>query len=79
MVNGTLKMSCLDKSADIVVGDTIITSGSGGLFPKGLTVGTVASVETESDGMSKYATLQPAVDINSVTRVYIITDYTVSE
>lgn len=75
MAQGTLKLDYLEKGTDVKEGDTIITSGSGGVFPKGLTIGTVTSVGTESDGMSDYAVLEPAVNINRVTRVYIITDY----
>lgn len=76
MTDGRLKVRYLNKDADVVVGDTVQTSGSGGLFPKGLGLGTVESIQTESDGMSNYAIIQPLVDISSLTRVYIITDTT---
>lgn len=74
MSNGKLKVSYLSKDADVVVGDTVQTSGTGGLFPKGLAIGTVESVQTESDGMSNYAVITPMVDISSLTNVYIITE-----
>lgn len=77
MADGKLKVSYLNRDADVVVGDTVQTSGSGGLFPKGLAVGTVESVQTESDGMTDYAVITPLVDITSLTHVYIITDVTV--
>ncbi|MDO4174366.1 MAG: rod shape-determining protein MreC [Eubacteriales bacterium] len=76
MSDGKLQVSYLSKDADIVVGDTVQTSGTGGLFPKGLTIGTVESVQTESDGMSNYAVIAPAVDLSSLTHVYIITEIT---
>lgn len=79
MTDSRLKVSYLNRDADVVVGDTVQTSGSGGLFPKGLGIGTVESIQTESDGMSNYAIVKPLVDISSLTRVYIITDTTVSE
>ena len=78
MTDGKLKVSYLSRDADVVVGDTVQTSGSGGLFPKGLGIGTVESIQTESDGMSNYAIIQPLVDISSLTRVYIITETTVT-
>lgn len=78
MADGKLKISYLNETADIVVGDTVQTSGSGGLFPRGLEIGTVESILTERDGMSNYAVIQPLVDITTLTRVYIITD-TVTE
>ena len=76
MGDGKLKVSYLSKDADVVVGDTVQTSGTGGIFPKGLAIGTVESVQTESDGMSNYAVLTPMVDITSLTNVYIITEVT---
>ena len=76
MGDGRLKVSYLSKDADVVVGDTVQTSGTGGIFPKGLAIGTVESVQTESDGMSNYAVLKPMVDITSLTNVYIITEVT---
>ena len=77
MADGKLKLSYLSKDADVVVGDTVQTSGSGGLFPKGLGLGTVESIQTESDGMTNYAVITPLVDVTSLTHVYIITDVAV--
>ena len=78
MTEGKLKVSYLSRDADVVVGDTVQSSGSGGIFPKGLGIGTVESIQTESDGMSNYAIIQPLVDISSLTRVYIITETAVT-
>ena len=77
--DGKLKLSYLSRSADVVGGDTVQTSGAGGLFPRGLGIGTVESMQTESDGMTNYAIVEPLVDVTSLTRVYIITDTKVSE
>lgn len=74
MADGKLKVSYLDKDADVVVGDTVQTSGTGGMFPKGLIVGTVEQIQTESDGMSNYAVVKPMIDISALTQVYVITD-----
>ncbi len=78
MQDSRLELSYLDKEADVVVGDTVVTSGTGGIFPYGLTIGVVEDIQTESDGMSKYAVIEPAVDIASLTRVYVITDIDVT-
>ena len=79
MTEGKLKVSYLSRDADVVVGDTVQTSGSGGLFPKGLQIGTVHSVKTASDGMSDYAVVDPYVNVKNVTRVFVITDYSISD
>ncbi len=73
-----LKVSYLNRDAVINKGTSVQTSGSGGVFPAGLTIGKVDSMETAADGMSAYAVIQPAAKISAVTRVFVITDYSVS-
>ncbi|MDO5547574.1 MAG: rod shape-determining protein MreC [Eubacteriales bacterium] len=79
MSKGRLIISYLNLGATVGKGSTVETSGSGGLFPKGLLIGTVHSVKTASDGMSDYAVIEPYVDVKSVTRVFVITDYSISD
>ncbi|MBS5144708.1 MAG: rod shape-determining protein MreC [Butyricicoccus pullicaecorum] len=74
MGDGMLRMSYLGKDSDVVIGDTIQTSGEGGIFPKGIMIGTVERVMTEENGMNNYAVIRPFVDPADVTDVYIITD-----
>ena len=45
-----LKLYYLPKDADLQVGDTIVTSGLGGIFPKGLYVGKVSFLADEDNG-----------------------------
>ena len=59
-----------------VVGDTVETSGRGGVFPKGILIGTVESVQPEESGLSYYAVIKPFVSVDSVSSVSIITEYT---
>ena len=42
-------------------------------------IGTVHSVKTASDGMSDYAVVEPYVNVKNVTRVFVITDYSISD
>lgn len=74
MGDGMLRLSYLGKDSDVVIGDTIQTSGEGGIFPKGVMIGTVERVMTEENGMNNYAVIRPFVDPADVTDVYIITD-----
>ena len=76
MGDGMLRMSYLSKDSDVVIGDTIQTSGEGGIFPKGIMIGTVERVMIEENGMNNYAVIRPFVDPSTVTDVYIITDVT---
>lgn len=79
MAEGALRLSYLKENADVVIGDTVETSGTGGVFPKGVMIGTVESVQTEENGISNYAVIKPFVDVDTVTNVSIITDYTITE
>ena len=55
--------------------EIIVTSGVGGVIPKGLMIGTVDQVQVESHGMSLYAVIDPVVDIPAVKDVIIITEF----
>lgn len=76
MGDGMLRLSYLGKDSDVVIGDTIQTSGEGGIFPKGIMIGTVERVMIEENGMNNYAVIRPFVDPGTVTDVYVITDVT---
>ena len=76
MADGNLRLSYLTDDASVVIGDTVETSGRGGLFPKGVMIGTVESVLPEDNGISYYAVLKPFVDVDTVSSVSIVTDYT---
>ncbi len=75
MLEGLARLSYLPEEARLVTGDQVITSGLGGMYPPGLAVGTVRSLVTEEDGLTRYAQVEPAADINGVQYVYVIVDY----
>lgn len=76
MADGNLRLSYLTDDASVVIGDTVETSGRGGLFPKGIMIGTVESVLPEDNGISYYAVIKPFVDVDTVSSVSIVTDFT---
>lgn len=75
MLEGLTKLSFLPEGVQLISGEQVTTSGLGGVYPAGLLVGSVRSVLTEADGISRYAQIQPAADIAGVQYVYVITDY----
>lgn len=77
--SGRLRLSYLKQDADILSGDTVETSGRGGLFPKGIMIGTVEQIVPEGHGMSNYAIVRPFVDVDTVSHVFIIKDFEVTE
>lgn len=56
-------------------GDTVVTTGLGGVFPKNLVIGTVQDILPESSGTSMYAVVEPAEDVESIKMVMVITDF----
>lgn len=60
------------KNNTVKVGDQLVTSGLGGVFPKGLPVGTVSSVVSNRRGMFLDIEVQPAVDFSKLEHVIII-------
>jgi rod shape-determining protein MreC len=63
----------VDFHADIRVGDTIISSGLGEVYPKGLLIGTVISVQQQSYGLFHEVEVQPAVDFATLEEVLVLT------
>lgn len=79
MSDKKMKVRYLSHDINVNKGSTVQTSGSGGVFPEGLFIGSVEKVETESDGMSDYAIVKPFANVTTVSRVFVITDYSVSD
>ena len=57
------------------VGDQVITTGLGGVFPANLLVGTVQEVVPEQSGKSSSAVILPGADPRTVKHVFIVTEY----
>ena len=72
---GTCKVSYLKNDITLTVGDSVETSGVGGIFPKGLFVGRVKEIKSESTGLSQYAVIEPAVSIDRLDTVFIVIDF----
>lgn len=60
------------KGEDIQVGDKVLTSGIGGIFPKGLMIGTVRRVDKKRAGIFQYVEVSPAVDFAKLEELLII-------
>ena len=53
-------------------GDLIVTSGLGGLFPAGIPIGTVVSVQETDTQTQRQATIEPFADFNQLTTVFVM-------
>ena len=74
-VNGGCRLSGLDKSTGISKGGIVCTSGTGGIFPKDLIIGTVSAVEQRSTDLTSYAPLNLAVDSKDIHDCFVITAF----
>lgn len=72
---GLTKLSYLSRQSSVTVGDYVITAGVGGLFPKGLLIGTVEEIRQDSQSSSKYATIRPAARFKETTEVMVILSF----
>ena len=69
----TLELYYLPSGYDLVPGDTIVTSGIGGTFPKGIAIGTVTEVSrSNDDAEERNAIIEPAVDFLRLEEVMIV-------
>ena len=66
-------------NSGMVVGDDVLTSGSGGAFPSGLVIGTLTAVQTEAGGQIEYGIVEPQCDLDSLVQVFIIKSFEVVE
>ena len=72
---GKLKLGYLSEGANVIIGDAVVSSGRGGLFPSGLIIGYVESVAENPSGHDFCAVVAPAADFNDIWDLYVITDY----
>ena len=70
---GRIRISGLSRSTPIVPGGIVCTSGTGGIFPKDLIIGTVSEVVNDETDISAYASVIPGVDSKDITDVFVIT------
>ena len=66
------KMTFIDKGSNLIIGDILETSGSGGIYPAGLSVGVIREINSDAMGNLNYATVEPLVDFNKLYEVLVI-------
>lgn len=62
------------RTDDVQKGDLFVTSGLGGVYPKGLPVGTVVEVKRKPYGITQYIEMKPAVDFYKLEEILVLTD-----
>ena len=67
-----IEMRQINLHAKIKIGDRVITSGLGGLYPKGILIGWVKEIRHQPHELFKTAILESAVDFNQIEEVFVI-------
>lgn len=70
--DGLCKIEYIEPHTDISVGDTIETSGLGGIYPRGIIIGEVKEVRQINNELNRYAIIEPAVDFKRIEEVYVL-------
>lgn len=69
-----LKLKYVTSDVNLAEGDVVETSGMGGIYPKGIFIGTISKVEQDNKTMKTYAVLEPGVDFNKISEVLVISN-----
>lgn len=69
---GVLNMEFISPLAKIKDGDTIITSGIGNIYPKGIVIGKVISNATGVQGLTQTAKVKPVAKLDYLQDVFVI-------
>ncbi len=70
--NTELKAMYIPTDANLIQGDSVDTSGLGGIYPKGIHVGTVKKIISSKNVIDRYAIIDTAVDFNKLNTVLVI-------
>lgn len=71
----SFKILYISKDSAVSQGSIAVTTGTSGVFPKNLKVGTVTSVVGEENGASLSAVCKPMVSPSNVKSVYVLTSF----
>jgi rod shape-determining protein MreC len=69
---GELEFVFMVRGDDVQVGDEVISSGVGGVYPKGIRVGTITSVKADREQLLHTARVKPAVDFGRLEQVFVV-------
>jgi rod shape-determining protein MreC len=62
----------VDAVEDVLVGDPLVTSGLGGIYPRGIPVGVVTRVSNSLDGIFKQIEVRTYVELGGVQDVFVV-------
>lgn len=66
------RMVNIPKNSDVQINDMVVTSGFGGVYPKGIVVGKIKEIHNEESGLLKYGVMETSVNFEKLEDVAII-------
>jgi rod shape-determining protein MreC len=68
------QMEFINKNVPVLPGDEVVTSGLGGIFPKGLLIGYVDKIYKDETGLFQRADILPKADLGMLTYVFVVAE-----
>ena len=75
LAGGELKLTYVFENSVLELGDTVLTSGAGGVYPAGLVIGKITGVASEEGGYGQYGIVTPSAELSSLSQVFLILEY----
>jgi rod shape-determining protein MreC len=68
------QMKFINKNVPVLPGDEVVTSGLGGIFPKGLPIGYVDKIVTDETGLFQRADIIPKADLGMLSYAFVVAE-----
>ncbi|MCQ2428270.1 MAG: rod shape-determining protein MreC [Clostridia bacterium] len=76
--DGLCRMIYIDPDSDLRVGDKVLTSGIGSIYPRGLKIGEITDIVPDENNRTLTAVILPNAVFDGISKVMIITSYDLS-
>lgn len=74
---GICRMVYIEPDSDIRVGDKVLSSGMGGVYPRGIVIGRVTEISVDENTRTLTALIEPSADLESISKLMIIIEYSI--
>lgn len=71
-IEGDLTLDFVSRETTVTVGEVVLTSGMGGVFPKGLVIGEVADVQLEDADLFPRIRIRPSAGLSGLEEVVVL-------
>lgn len=73
-----LRMTHIDRQSSVKMDERVLSSGFGGIYPKGVPIGTIEMVGTEKNGLELFAVIKPFVNFSKLEEVLVMVSQKIS-